>query len=62
MYDEISGTLVKETDEMVLVCNGDGTATWYAKALLQNIKRQEYSQKITFTCNRNAKVRNVRLA
>lgn len=57
---EISGPMIKETDEMVLVDNGDHTATWYDKALIQN-EHRAVSGKITFICTRAAAVRNVRL-
>ena len=56
----VSGPVVKEHDEMLLVDNEDDTATWYDKALLWG--RVDTPRGIvTFNCHRTAAVRNVKL-
>jgi hypothetical protein len=58
---EVSGPMIKETDEMMLVDNGDDTATWYETALCAGIVKNPRTGAVTFICTRNAAVRNVRL-
>jgi hypothetical protein len=58
---DISGVLIKQNPEMMLVDNGDATATWYEKALCSGVVRNPYTGVVSFTCTRNAAVRNVRL-
>ena len=59
---DFSGPLVKENEEMILIDNSDGTATWFDKALIQGVHRNPHTGVVSFTGTDLCAVRNVRMA